>query len=230
MKVAIGYHVQDGAWGGGNRFAKSLAQALVDRGDKVVFDLQGDDIDVLMLTDPRSRSPNISFAAGACLSYLKYRTEAVVVHRINECDERKGTRWMNRRLKLANHAADHTVFIASWLRDLDLWRHGEWSVVLNGGDDTVFRADRNMPWDGREPLRMVTHHWGASLMKGFDIYQEIDRLLGTETWKNRLAFTYVGNLPPGFTFENSRHVAPLDGEALAGGVILASCLCHRLPQ
>jgi len=215
MKVAIGYHVQDGAWGGGNRFAKSLASALDERGDTVVYNLRDPDIDVLFLTDPRSRSSNISFAAGACLNYLARRPEAVVIHRINECDERKGTHWMNRRLRLANYAADHTVFIASWLRDLDLWRHGEWSVVLNGGEETVFRADRNVPWDGREPLKMVTHHWGANLMKGFDIYRDIDRLLGTETWKNRLSFTYVGNLPRGFSFENSRHVAPLDGDALA---------------
>ncbi len=216
MKVAIGYHVQPGAWGGGNRFAKSLAAALEARGDAVVYDLSDDDIDILIMTDPRSRSSNISFAAGACLSYLKRHPQAVVIHRINECDERKGTKSMNRRLRIANYAADHTVFIASWLRDLDLWRHGPWSVVLNGGETSVFRADRNQPWDGRGPLRLVTHHWGASLMKGFDVYQELDRLIGTPSWKDKLAFTYVGNLPKGFAFTNARHVAPLDGDALAG--------------
>ncbi|MBC6440759.1 MAG: GDP-mannose 4,6-dehydratase [Rhodospirillales bacterium] len=84
MKVAIGYHVQDGAWGGGNRFAKSLAAGLEARGDRVVYDLRDDDIDVLVLTDPRSRSPNISFAAAACLRYLRRRPEAVVIHRIDK--------------------------------------------------------------------------------------------------------------------------------------------------
>lgn len=53
MKVAIGYHVQDGPWGGGNRFAKALAKALEARGDKVVFDLADPDIDIIVLTDPR---------------------------------------------------------------------------------------------------------------------------------------------------------------------------------
>ena len=162
MKVAIGYHVQDGPWGGGNRFAKALAKALEARGDRVVFDLADPDIDIIVLTDPRSRSPQVSFAAGACLRYRRRHPGAIVVHRINECDERKGTKNMNRRLRLANYAADHTVFIASWLKDLDLWRHGEWSVVLNGGDPDLFRAEANVPWDRKGPLKLVTHHWAAT--------------------------------------------------------------------
>lgn len=215
MKVAIGYRVQDGPWGGGNRFAKALAEALVARGDRVVFDLADPDIDVLLMTDPRSRSPNVSFAAGACLRYLRRRPEAIVMHRINECDERKGTATMNRRLRTANYAADHTVFIATWLKELDLWRHGEWSVVLNGADAGLFRADRNTAWDRKGPLKLVTHHWGGNRLKGFDVYEAIDRLIATPTWKSRLAFSYVGNLPKDVHLANARVVAPLDGEALA---------------
>ena len=215
MKVAIGYHVQDGPWGGGNRFAKALAKALEARGDRVVFDLADPDIDIIVLTDPRSRSPQVSFAAGACLRYRRRHPGVIVVHRINECDERKGTKNMNRRLRLANYAADHTVFIASWLKDLDLWRHGEWSVVLNGGDPDLFRAEANVPWDRKGPLKLVTHHWGGNRLKGFDVYEEVDRLVATPTWKNRLAFTYVGNIPKDVQFRATRVVAPLDGEDLA---------------
>jgi len=215
MKVAIGYRVQDGPWGGGNRFAKALAAGLEARGDRVVFDLVDPDIDLMVLTDPRSRSPNVSFGGGACLRYQRRRPEALVVHRINECDERKGTTGMNRRLKRANHAADHTVFIATWLKELDLWRHGEWSVVLNGADPELFRAEANVPWDRRAPLRLVTHHWGGNRLKGFDVYEAIDRLIATPTWKDKLAFTYVGNLPRDVSLKHARLVAPLDGEALA---------------
>lgn len=215
MKVAIGYRVQDGPWGGGNRFAKALAAGLEARGDRVVFDLADPDIDLMVLTDPRSRSPNVSFGAGACLRYRRRRPGALVVHRINECDERKGTTGMNRRLKRANFAADHTVFIATWLKDLDLWRHGEWSVVLNGADPELFRAEANVPWDRRGPLRLVTHHWGGNRLKGFDVYEAIDRLIATPTWKDRLAFTYVGNLPRDVSLKHARVVAPLDGTALA---------------
>ena len=131
MKVAIGYHVQDGPWGGGNRFAKALASAFQARGDAVVYDLKDRDIDVILLTDPRARSANVSFAAGKVLRYLTRRPQALVFHRINECDERKNTRDMNARLRRANYAADHTIFIASWLKDLDVWRRETpYSVVL----------------------------------------------------------------------------------------------------
>lgn len=217
MKVAIGYHIQDGPWGGGNQFARSLAAALTARGDEVVFTLDDPDVDIIVLTDPRGRSPSVSFHAGTILRYLLLRNRrAVVVHRINECDERKNTRHMNPLLKRANYVADHTVFIASWLYALDLWcRESPYSVVLNGADTAVFNAAGQRPWDGAGPLRLVTHHWGGNRLKGFDVYERLDRMMGEPEWKGRVELTYVGRLPDGVGFANARHVAPLSGPALA---------------
>lgn len=216
MKVAIGYHLQDGPWGGGNQFARSLAQALERKGDQVRFDLRDNDIDLIVLTDPRERSPSVSFGAGAILRYLLLRNpRALVVHRINECDERKGTRHMNRLLRRANYVADHTVFIATWLKDLSVWeRQTPHSVILNGADTRFFNPAQYRPWDGTEPLRLVTHHWGGNRLKGFDVYEELDRLLIDPAWAGKIAFTYVGNLPVGVMLPNTRYLSPLDGEAL----------------
>jgi hypothetical protein len=92
MKVAIGYRIQSGPWGGGNRFAVSLAEHLRAAGHQVVFELADADIDIILLTDPRPRSSSVSFSSGAILRYLSFTNpRAVVIHRINECDERKGT-------------------------------------------------------------------------------------------------------------------------------------------
>ncbi len=217
MKIAIGQRLQAGPWGGGNRFAAALAEAIEGRGDEVVFDLRDGDVDVIVLVDPRARNPAAAFTPGAVLRYLTWRNpRALVVHRINECDERKGTRTMNARLRLANHCADHTVFIGAWLADLDVWRRrGPSTVIHNGADPGIFNAGGHHPWDGTEPLRLVTHHWGGHWLKGFDVYQRLDAMLAAEAWKNRVAFTYVGNLPAGFSFEAARHLAPLGGEELA---------------
>lgn len=217
MKVAIGYHVQEGPWGGGNQFARSLAEALRNRGDTVYFDLAEPDIDLILLTDPRARSSTVSFGAGAILRYLLLRNpRAVVVQRVNECDERKDTRHMNGMLKRANYCADHTVFIASWLKGLDVWRHEvPCSVILNGADARIFNSRSYQRWDGRQPLRLVTHHWGGNRMKGFDVYEKLDLMLGLDEWKGRIEFTYVGNVPAGFSFINARYLPPLQGEALA---------------
>ena len=219
MKIAIGYRIQSGPWGGGNRFAATLAEHLRASGHQVVFDLADADIDIILLTDPRSRSSSVSFAAGAITRYLLVRNpRALVVHRINECDERKGTRGMNNALVLANWCADFTVFVGSWLLDLPVWREHlrtPHSVILNGADARIFNSQGIRPWDGNGPLRLVTHHWGGNWMKGFDIYQRIDELMATPEFKGRIEFSYVGNVPKGFSFKNARLVAPLDGVALA---------------
>lgn len=217
MKVAIGYHLQEGPWGGGNQFARSLAEALQRRGDTVRFDLADADIDIIVLTDPRARSASVSFGAGAIQRYLLLKNRrALVFHRINECDERKGTRRMNLMLRQANYCADHTIFIASWLKDLDVWgRDTASTVILNGADERVFNRTRYARWDGQGPLRLVTHHWGGNRMKGFDIYEILDRLLARDEWKNRIEFTYIGNLPEGFSFSNARYLQPMQGQVLA---------------
>jgi len=219
MKLAIGYHIQDGPWGGGNRFAQSLVEAMTQTGHQVTFDLSDTDIDVILLTDPRPRSASVSFSAGAILRYLTFRNpNAIVVHRVNECDERKGSKHMNAALARANWCADFTVFVGSWLIDLPVWRarlRTPYAVILNGADPAVFNPAGFVPWDGGGPLRLVTHHWGGNWMKGFDIYQRIDRMLADPAWKDRLRFTYIGNLPEGFHFECASAIAPLDRLDLA---------------
>lgn len=217
MKIAIGYHVQKGPWGGGNQFAKSLARECEKRGDSIYFDLSEPDLDIILLTDPRWYSSSVSFGAGAILRYLVFRNPyALVVHRINECDQRKGSRNMNRALRWANYVADHTVFIASWLKTLNLWRRNSHSsIILNGADSEVFLPENNIPWNANEPMKLVTHHWGGNHMKGFDVYAELDEMLLELKWREKIDFTYIGNLPKGFRFKNAHYLAPLQGKDLS---------------
>ncbi len=219
LNVAFGFRLVEGPWGGGNRFLQNLREALLAAGHQVHHDLRARDLDIILLLDPRSRHPSATFTAGAILRYLAFRNPgALVVHRVNECDERKNTRTMNPRLRLANYCADHTVFVGGWLRELPVWTDHPpraASVIRNGADPAVFNPVGFRAWDGREPLRLVTHHWGGNWMKGFDVYSRIDGMLGDPEWRERLSFTYIGNLPSGFRFANARYVEPLDGSALA---------------
>lgn len=219
MKIAIGARLQDGPWGGGNQAAVSLSGYLRRNGHDVRFSLDTPDLDVILLTEPRRSSASSAFNDTDVWGYLTAVNRAVVVvHRVNECDERKNTRWVNRRLALANRCADHTVFISSWLRDL-LSGHGfattGASVILNGGDRTVFRPQDRQPWDDARPLKVVTHHWAGNWNKGFDIYQRFDALLGQGDTRRRFEFTYVGRVPPGFAFRHATLLPPLVGAALA---------------
>ena len=88
MKISIGTNIKDGPWGGGNLFAINLAHHLKSSGHTVVNNLMDDDIDIILLTEPRKTSESSAFTHIDVNNYLKYvNNQALVVHRINECDE-----------------------------------------------------------------------------------------------------------------------------------------------
>ena len=93
MKVSIGSRVVEGPWGGGNLFVLNLSNFLEQEGHEVIYDLSEPDIDLIVLTDPRSRKESTStYSHVEIEKYKKYvNNSTVVVQRINECDERKGT-------------------------------------------------------------------------------------------------------------------------------------------
>tara|TARA_B100000212_G_C27314617_1_gene507336 strand:- start:21 stop:1094 length:1074 start_codon:yes stop_codon:yes gene_type:complete len=215
LKIAIGYDLKNNSWGGGNQFANSLTNAARIRGDEITFNLKDKDIDLILLTDPRSFNEGITFGPFEILKYILFNNKTIVVHRINECDERKNTFHMNKLLKYANYCSDYTIFISSWLKNLDIYHKNIPSKVIhNGSDEKIFSSKTNLPWNKKEPLKIVTHHWSPNKMKGFDVYSKLDQLIKNTDLGNKIEFTYIGNLPKGFTFKKAKHLAPLSGKAL----------------
>lgn len=219
MKIAFGFIMQDGPYGGGNSVIRSLANGAAAAGHTVVWSLNDDDIDVIVYVDPRVRSPNISFSAGAVLRYLTFRnSKAIAVQQIHDCDERKNTRSMNFRQRLAGYAADHIVCVGSWMLDLNLVPAGKrsfFTAILNGGETEIFHDRGHIPWSGSGPMKLITHHWGGHWMKGFDVYKLLDDLLDDQKWQDIFEFTYIGNIPRDFQFRNVRHLQPVAGQLLA---------------
>lgn len=221
MKIAIGTRLRQGPWGGGNQFAAHLTAYLRARGAEVTHQLDRPDLDIILLTEPRRSSPTSAFNDVDVLAYLgRVNPASLVVHRVNECDERKGTRMMNRRLAIANRCADQTIFVSAWLRDM-FEQHGyrfvKAVVIRNGADRSVFRP-RGVEWNGRDPLKLVTHHWSNHRLKGFDIYTRLDDLLGRPEFASRFSFTYIGRLPDGLELRHTRVLPPLAGPELAGAL------------
>lgn len=220
MKVSIGSKIVDGPWGGGNLFVKNLSEYLLNLGHTVIYDLSEDDIDLILLTDPRSRKESSStFNHKDINSYKKHVNKHVkVVQRINECDERKGTNFINKFYLEASSCADHVVFVSSWLRDiyLDLGMdERKTSVILAGANHRIFNSDNSKHWDKKEKISLVTHHWSNHVNKGFLEYKFIDDLLEKQEWKTKLSFTYIGNLNKEFKFKNTKTLPPLDGYDLS---------------
>ncbi|MBF0128256.1 MAG: hypothetical protein HQM02_13725 [Magnetococcales bacterium] len=220
MKVSIGMRLQPGAWGGGNRFGKALADFLEARGHQVVFDLTARDIDIILLAEPDRKLKISAFDHGDILRYLLFRNpSALVLHRINNTSEARDDpeKRFNRFRILANRVADHTVFVSQWVRER--YREAGFgdrpcSIILNGGDHRLWHPSPVREARGAR-MKLVTHHWSTHPKKGMALYQRLDALLSTSPWSEQLEFTYVGPLPEGVRFQNSRHVPPLAGDRLA---------------
>jgi len=219
MKISIGTKIKEGPWGGGNLFAINLSQYLLKEGHKVFFDLNQEDLDVILITEPRKTSESSAFTNNDVLNYKKYvNNNVVIIHRINECDERKGTNYINSYLLYANRVSDHTIFVSEWLKNLFInlgINKEKSSVILAGANNEIFNDKNFIPLDKKSKIRIVTHHWGGNWNKGFDVYQLLDELLDDSEFSSLFEFTYIGNIPINFTFKNTRVIKPLSGKNLA---------------
>ena len=220
MKIAANFNVTSNPTGGGNSFVVALRNFFEFGGNFFSSNLNDFDLDIIMIMDPRSNHQNLSFSVRDIVNYIrKINPNVIVVHRINECDERKNTRLMNSKLRAVNYIADSTVYVGSWLKNLDLNNSNSRKdfdrVILNGSDPSIFNPKDFMPWSGIGPIKLVTHHWSANLMKGWDVYSKIDALVANDYWRQKFSFTYVGNLPTGIRLQNSTHILPMSGIDLA---------------
>lgn len=237
MKVSFGMNLMNSAFGGGNQFGNALSSYLQERDIEVVHHLDDDDIDVIFMVEPR-RNLNVSkFGPLEINQYLRNKNpNARVIHRINECQERKGERFLNKFLEESNRVADHTVYIATWLIDLfkkqNLKFSKEHSVILNGADCRIFRPYKEQIRTSEQVFKIVTHHWSANKFKGWDHYEKIDELMEKDSkFKKNFEFHYIGNRPKDKEYKNIIFHDPCNGESLAKelsacDIYLTSTICE----
>ena len=179
LKIALNTKPRSSPWGGGNQFVEQLTQYLISRGHEVTFRLDPDVSDIV-LVDPRPFEW-AQFGVDEIKKFKRGHRSVRCVHRINECDQRKGTDYVDKLLRDANKVADCTVFISEWLKDyfatrwFDLKRPHK--VVPNGADPEIFHPDSEAGYVPGDTFRLVTHHWSDNWMKGFKVYQEVDRMI-----------------------------------------------------
>ena len=219
MKIAIGSKILNKAWGGGNLFVKNLSKHLVKSGHEVVFNLFDKDIDVILLTDPRFSSENSTFNHKDIEYFKKLVNPNVkVVHRVNECDQRKNTFGVNKYYLSANKAADHTVFVSKWLKNIYInegFKSSKSSVIMSGSDNKIFNRKNYKEWKKTDKFKLITHHWGNNKNKGFALYSQLDDLLDKKFWKDKISFEFIGNTNPEYEFKNTKITSPLFGKSLA---------------
>ena len=156
MKISFGTQIVDGPWGGGNLFLINLRKYLKENGHEVVFGLEDEDIDVILFTDPRKGIGSTSLISTKDITrYKKYSNkDVIVVQRINECDERKNTKKINKLYKKASEFSNHVVFVSKWLQNiyLDLGMNDD---KLNEYERCASTSNRN--FEGRQGRLGRTH-------------------------------------------------------------------------
>ena len=204
MKVLINREpLRDRPWGGGNLFLIALCDSLSKNKVEVTHRLS-EDIDIIFMQDPRYSDLQIS--VNEIASYKTFKPAAKIIHRVNECDARKNTGDIDNLLRECSKITDHTVFVSDWMREYHIargWNCLRTSVIHNGVDLNHF-SPRDKIDNGK--INIVTHHWSNNRMKGFDIYEKLDRFVKDS---ELFTFTYIGR--HNSTFKNTKTIDPLYG-------------------
>ena len=223
MKISFGSKIIEGPWGGGNLFLINLKEYLEANGHTVVFDLKDKDIDIILFTDPRKgRGSTSTFNKKDIKKYIsKINKKTRVVQRINECDERKNTKGVNQLYLSSTEIADSVVFVSDWLQSIYLQLgldENKSSVIMSGSNELIFNTYGRTEKPVNKKFKLLTHHWSSNYLKGFELYSLIDQLLETNKWRNKIEFTYIGNIDKKFTFKNTKVITPLSGFELANEI------------
>ena len=210
MKISINRQPKKGPWGGGSKFVESMSSFLENLDHNVIYDLNDPNIDIILMIDPRPN--NECYGVNEIYKYKHYNPKVKVLHRINECDARKNTNFMDNILIQSANFADKVIFISSWLRDY-FSKKGmnveNSSIIYNGCNTShFFPPERKIQSD---KIKLVTHHWSDNWLKGHDLYQFIDENIVGENYE----FTYVGRYCKEYTPKKTKIIPPLWGPALA---------------
>lgn len=223
ITVAINLYPPKGPWGGAGFFVQQVENGLKQRGIRVQYHLRGK-VNLILLIDPREDLENKAFGMEEIKRYKAAHPDVRLLHRINECDARKNSSFIDRLLEEANQEADHTVFISSWLRDHHsaLWYdiRRPHSVIYNGADPCLFNPLGKQYYSSDRPLRLVTHHWSDNAMKGFVEYKLIDEFIHQGLLKD-VEFWVIGRWPQSIQWKAAKTFPPVTGKKLAN--LLRQC-------
>jgi glycosyltransferase involved in cell wall biosynthesis len=218
MKIAFNIRKIEGPYGGANQFANVLERYLIELGHEVSRKLQPK-LDLILIVSSQKHPKTTTFDVHDIQEYIALHPSTGVVHRVNSLDEQRGADLgINKAILEANRLADHTVYVSQFVKTLfenqgiDLSKPS--SVILNGSDEGIFNSEGRLPWQPDEKMRIVTHHWSSNYLKGFDIYERLDQLLGIMPYKDLFEFYFIGNLPLGLKFYYSQSLPPAWGKDL----------------
>ena len=209
MKVFINRKPIEGPWGGGNLFVKAFYKHINDLGCEIIEDPIYQKPDIIFLQSPSGNS-NCNFSINEAIAIKKHFSNVEIVLRVNECDARKGTDGVDKFWIECSRHVDKTIFVSSWMMNYFLdkgWACRKNYILYNGVNFNHFKPGKKIK---NKKINIVTHHWSNNRMKGFDIYEDLDRFVGNN--EDKYTFTYIGRDLG--TFNNTDVISPIFGKEL----------------
>ena len=206
----------EGSYGGGAFFVKNLSRFLLENGYKVTYEFEKN-LDIIFMIDPR-RGPYKKYGLQEIYNYKKYFPNTKIIYRVNECDiKREKSINIEPILLEAMKIANKVVFISKWLKDYFINKYNlklkSVNTILNGCNSEHFFPKKNIvkQINNNNKIKLVTHHWSNNYLKGFYIYNKIDKLLENNS---DIEFTFIGNYNKDFIPKNIKLISPKSGKEL----------------
>tara|TARA_R110000824_G_scaffold137883_3_gene302595 strand:- start:49 stop:966 length:918 start_codon:yes stop_codon:yes gene_type:complete len=197
VKVYVNRQPVSGPWGGGNKTVVALSQALRSSGHDVVYNLHHRDIDLLFCFDPRPNDLGENY--GDMWNY-KLKHGVPIVQRVGDVGTH-GKPWLTDLVKASSEVSDMLIFPSLWAMEKIRFSGNNYKIIHNAPLKEFYENRSGKKPDSK--IGIITHHWSTSPKKGFDFYRELDSRLPD---MENLEFTYVGRLPSGFEFKNSKYI------------------------
>jgi len=198
VKISLNRKAIIGPWGGGNQFLNILCQYLIEKGFSVSFSID-EDTEVILIIEHRDHL--MCFSVEEVERFKRSHPNIKIIQRVNDnslrsLDEKKSFNRLATNIHLRLNG--RIVFVSNWLRDYYA-REGfspeESNVIWNASDRKIF-SYFNRERISSDPIKAVSHHWSNNLLKGFDVYDEIDGFC--HLYPDQCNFMYLGNFPTGY--------------------------------
>lgn len=223
-KIFINRLPRDEAWGGGNMWVRAMHDHASKFGFEIVNDFRVNAIDAIVVCGFDADNSGVDFYRALNMASSNGHTKLIV--RVNENDMRKGTNGVDRTMYSMMTMSHGTVFVSSWLQKYYALAfknapQTKFAIIHNGVDKEIFKMRRG-PGTLEPKLRIVCHHWSNNPLKGFDVYDAIDRHASE---CQDIVFEYIGRDRGSFKGRNTHVIAPLHGAAL--GIQLGTVTCDQ---
>lgn len=217
--VYINREVKNHAWGGGAHFVRSFVNLANENNFKLISKeqlLEGVKPDYVFIAglDQEDGHPS----AEQITNHF-FGSSTKIIYRVNDCDARKGTQGVDKRIRKISHQSNGIIYVSEWMKEYHSnvivegvpgigTRKIETCVIRNGVDHSWFSKPKTLL--DYPKVRIAAHHWSSHSLKGADVYEQLDEWISDKL--DRYSFTYIGRTES--KFKNTLVIPPLFGKAM----------------